>query len=104
MKVKWLPALLAIAVTAGETGAALADHRRHHDEKWEDEYWDGPCRVKEVADGNQYKKEIKCPDGRGRSWKGGEWKREFRDGPCRVKIEAKRDEYKEESKCEGWDD
>lgn len=70
------------------------------DDKWENEYRDGPCRVKEVADKGDYKLEVKCPDGRGRTWRSGEWKDEYRDGPCRVKVEAKRDEYKKEVKCD----
>ncbi len=82
------------------SGWAIADHR---DEKWEDEYRDGPCRVKEVSDKGDYKLEVKCPDGRGRTWRRGEWKDEYWDGPCRVKVEAKRDEYKKEVKCEGDD-
>ncbi len=82
------------------SGWAIADHRG---EKWEDEYRDGPCRVKEVSDKGDYKLEVKCPDGRGRTWRRGEWKDEYWDGPCRVKVEAKRDEYKKEVKCEGDD-
>ncbi|QEY65818.1 hypothetical protein FXN65_17460 [Metapseudomonas lalkuanensis] len=100
MKAGSLIGTLMLIAAIGGSGSVIADHRWDGDEDWEDEYRDGPCRVKEVSDGNQYKKEIKCPDGRGRTWKHGEWKREFRDGPCQVKIEAKRDEYKEEVKCE----
>ncbi|MFC5695905.1 hypothetical protein ACFPU0_10080 [Pseudomonas sp. GCM10022186] len=88
-----LGVFLLFSAIAGMAGQSVAD------DKWEDEYWDGPCRVKEVSDGGDYKLEVKCPDGRGRTWRRGEWKDEYRDGPCRVKIEAKRDEYKKEVEC-----
>ncbi|AOE86669.1 hypothetical protein [Pseudomonas sp. TCU-HL1] len=104
MKVGSLVGALMLITAASGAGSVLADHQWDRDEDWEDEYRDGPCRVKEVSDDGEYKKEIKCPDGRGKTWRRGEWKREFWDGPCRVKIEAKRDEYKEEVKCEGQDD
>lgn len=105
MGVVSLLGMFLFVAAAGAAGGVQAEHWRDRgEEKWEDEYRDGPCRVKEVADGGDYKKEIKCPDGRGRTWKRGEWKREFWDGPCKVKIEAKRDEYKEEVKCEGRGD
>jgi hypothetical protein len=83
---------------------ASAEHRHGGHDKWENQYRDGPCRVKEKYDRGDYLLEIKCPDGRGRSWSRGEWKEEFRDGACRVKIDAKRDEYKKEVKCKEWDD
>lgn len=47
----------------------------------------------------EYKREIKCNDGVGATWRG-QWKTEFRDGLCLIKQEAKRDEFKEEIKCE----
>lgn len=68
--------------------------------EWKDEYWDGPCKVKIESKNDEYKEEIKCPNGRGASWRHGEWKDEFREHGCKVKIEAKRDEYKKEVKCD----
>ena len=95
------PFVGALLMLSSVVGLAVADHRH---EKREDEYRDGPCHVKEVSDKGDYKLEVKCPDGRGRTWPRGEWKEEYWDGPCRVKVEAKRDEYKKEVKCEGRDD
>ena len=65
-----------------------------------EDFWGGPCEVKTESKPGEYKREIKCRNGRGATWRG-EWKTEFVDGPCRVKQEAKRDEFKEEIKCEG---
>ncbi|AYF87435.1 hypothetical protein D6Z43_09830 [Pseudomonas sp. DY-1] len=90
----FLVAFLLFSSVASQPGQVIAG------DKWEDEYRDGPCRVKEVSDKGDYKLEVKCPDGRGRTWPRGEWKDEYWDGPCRVKVEAKRDEYKKEVKCE----
>jgi hypothetical protein len=55
--------------------------------------------VKIESKRGEFKREIKCPDGRGADW---QWplEREYRDGGCLVKVEAKRDEYKEEVKCD----
>lgn len=81
---------------------ASADHWQggHEGGEWKDEYRDGPCKVKIESKDDQYKEEIKCPNGRGANWRRGEWKDEFWDRGCKVKIEAKRDEYKKEVKCE----
>ena len=85
---------------------ALADHWRGGREggEWKDEFWDGPCKVKLESKDDEYKEEIKCPNGQGARWRRGEWKDEFWDGDCKVKIEAKRDEYKKEVKCDDDDD
>ncbi|MOA56351.1 hypothetical protein D3C78_1803170 [compost metagenome] len=55
--------------------------------------------MKLEAKHDEFKREIKCKDGRGAWWRG-EWKDEFRDGRCRVKQDVKRDEFKEEVKCD----
>ncbi|WP_223504870.1 hypothetical protein [Pseudomonas sp. BF-R-24] len=84
---------------------ASADYRRggHEGGEWKDEYRDGPCKVKIESKDDQYKEEVKCPDGRGANWRRGEWKDEFWERGCKVKIEAKRDEYKKEIKCDDDD-
>lgn len=93
--------LAAVGTTAGD---ALADHRRDRgDGDWADEYRDGPCRVREVSDDGYYRKVIKCPHGRGKTWRRGEWHRDFRDGPCRVSIDASREVYRKEVRCRGRD-
>ena len=95
---------LAIAAVVGTTGSALADHRRDRgDRDWVDEYREGPCRVREVSDDGDYQKVIRCPDGRGKTWRRGRWERDFRDGPCRVRIEASREVYRKEVTCRGRD-
>ena len=96
---------LAAAMSSVILTPALADHWRGGREggEWKDEYWDGPCKVKIESKADEYKEEIKCPNGRGASWRRGEWKDEFRERGCKVKIEAKRDEYKKEVKCDGDD-
>lgn len=87
---------------------ALADHDRYDDRRWwrdgwederKEEFRDGPCRVKLESKRDEFKREIKCKDGRGAWWRG-EWKDEFRDGRCWVKQDVKRDEFKEEVKCD----
>jgi len=97
----WGVAALGLAIMA----PVSADHRRggHEDGEWKDEYWDGPCKVKIESKDDEYKEEVKCPDGHGASWRGGEWQDEFWDGGCKVKIEAKYDEYKKEVKCDDDD-
>lgn len=97
----WGVAALGLVIMA----PALADHRRggQEDGEWKDEYWDGPCKVKIESKDDEYKEEVKCPNGHGANWRGGEWKDEFRDGGCKVKIEAKYDEYKKEVKCDDDD-
>ncbi|AYC31859.1 hypothetical protein D3880_05450 [Pseudomonas cavernae] len=109
MSVKPILGLLLVAVmgVAMPTPAA-ADHWRDErgygrDDDWEDEFRDGPCRVKRESDDGEYKEEIKCPNGRGAWWPRGRWKDEYWDGDCKVKIEAKRDEYKKEVKCDDDD-
>ncbi|WP_256660437.1 hypothetical protein [Pseudomonas sp. G(2018)] len=81
---------------------ASADYRRgeHEGGEWKDEYRDGPCNVKIESKDDEYKEEIKCPNGHGATWRRGEWKDEFWERGCKVKIEAKRDEYKKEVKCD----
>ncbi|WP_339548358.1 hypothetical protein [Pseudomonas sp. RA_35y_Pfl2_P32] len=65
------------------------------------DHWRGGREGGEWKD--EYREEIKCPNGRGASWRRGEWNDEFREHGCKVKIEAKRDEYKKEIKCDGDD-
>ena len=90
---------LLCAMASGWPSPATADHR-HDDGEWEEEFRDGPCRVKRESDDGDYKEEIKCPHGRGAHWPRGEWKDEYWERGCKVKIEAKYDEYKKEVKCE----
>ncbi len=105
MIVKTSMMLILPALFFGLETAALADDddRRFGGKRWwseerNEEYQDGPCKVKIEAKGGEFKREIKCKDGIGANWSG-EWKREFWDGPCKVKQEAKHDEFKEEVKC-----
>jgi hypothetical protein len=92
-------ALAAIVLAAAPAHADWRSARGAWDGgEWNNEYRDGPCRVKEESKRDEYKREVKCKDGYG-ALRGGEYKREFRNGPCKVKIEAKHDEYKEEVKC-----
>lgn len=90
---------MVVAMSCGLLAPALADHRDDDDE-WEEEFRDGPCKVKRESDGDDYKEEIKCPNGRGAHWRRGEWRDEYWDRGCKVKIEAKYDEFKKEVKCE----
>ncbi|MCY1270681.1 hypothetical protein D9M68_440210 [compost metagenome] len=95
---------MVVAAVFGAMGSALADHRRDRgDGNWVDEYRDGPCRVKEFSDHGYYRKVVRCPNGRGKTWRRGEWERSFRDGPCRVRIEASREVYRKEKTCRGRD-
>ncbi|SDG93600.1 hypothetical protein SAMN05216603_104315 [Pseudomonas benzenivorans] len=104
MRVKPMLGLWVVcAMASGWLSPAAADHR-HEDDEWEQEFWDGPCRVKRESDDGEYKEEIKCPGGHGASWPRGEWKDEYWERDCKVKIEAKYDEFKKEVKCERDDD
>lgn len=83
---------------------ALADDDDDDRHRWwraelRDPHWDRPCEEKIESKQGEYKREIKCKDGRGATWRG-EWKEEFWDGPCKVKLEASREVFKEEVKCE----
>jgi hypothetical protein len=91
---------LLYAMASGWPSPAAADHRHDDDDEWEEEFRDGPCRVKREFDDGDYKEEIKCPDGYGARWPRGEWKDEYWERGCKVKIEAKYDEYKKEVECE----
>ncbi|MNF44621.1 hypothetical protein D3C84_257360 [compost metagenome] len=100
MSVKPMLALwLLCAMATTWLSPAVADHR-HEDDEWEEEFRDGPCKVKTESKGDEYKEEIKCPHGHGAHWPRGEWKDEYWERGCRVKIEAKYDEYKKEVKCD----
>ncbi|KAA0975422.1 hypothetical protein FQ185_07925 [Pseudomonas sp. ANT_H12B] len=63
------------AITSVMLTPASADHWRGGREggEWKDEYRDGPCKVKIESKDDEYKEEIKCPNGRGASWRRGEW-------------------------------
>jgi hypothetical protein len=63
-----------------------------------DPYWESPCEFKIESKPGEYKREIKCQNGRGATWHG-EWKDEFYDGRCKVKLDASREVFKEEVKC-----
>jgi hypothetical protein len=96
-----LATMLVIAI--GIARPSLGDDDDDGNGGWggesQEEYWEGPCKVKVESKPGEFKKEIKCEDGVGASWSG-EWKKEYRDGSCQVKEEAKHDEYKKEVKCE----
>ncbi|HEU4430340.1 MAG TPA: hypothetical protein VFT98_16385 [Myxococcota bacterium] len=68
--------------------------------EWREPYWGGSCEVKLESKPGGFKREIKCPGGRGAEW-GRPRKRELHDGPCLVKVEATREVFKEEVKCDG---
>jgi hypothetical protein len=103
MRVKSIAGLWLLGVTAcAWLSPAAADHWDEGDE-WEEEFRDGPCRVKRKFDDGDYKEEIKCPDGHGARWPRGEWKDEYWEHGCKVKIEAKYDEYKKEVECDDDD-
>ncbi|UTW08677.1 hypothetical protein [Pseudomonas benzenivorans] len=96
---------LLFAMAGGWLSPVSADHRHTHEhEKWKDEFWDGPCRVKREYDHGDYKEEVKCPDGHGAYWRPGRWKDQYWEHGCRVKIDAKHDEFKKEVKCDHDDD
>lgn len=103
---KLLPVLLGLSACV-LCATAQAGHDRYDERRWwrdwdgegKEEYRDGPCRVKLESKRDEFKREIKCKDGRGAWWRG-EWKDEFRDGRCRVTQDVKRDEFKEEVKCD----
>ena len=105
MKMKSRPSLwLACILLCSWLSPAAADHRHDDDDdEWEEEFRDGPCKVKTESKGDEYKEEIKCPGGRGAYWPRGEWKDEYWERGCKVKIEAKYDEYKKEVKCDNDD-
>ncbi|AOE85332.1 hypothetical protein [Pseudomonas sp. TCU-HL1] len=92
-------AFLLVVAVAGTAQSALADHRGDRDDGRVERYRDGPCRVKEITDRGYFRKVIRCPDGRGKTWRRGEWHRDFRDGPCRVRISASREVYDKEKVC-----
>lgn len=94
-------ALLFSGVCAALPAAANADdsHRGWWHGSLRDPYWERPCEVKLESKPGEFKREIKCKNGRGATWRG-EWKDEFQDGRCKVKLEASRETFKEEVKCE----
>ncbi|MBS7663376.1 hypothetical protein I0D00_15715 [Pseudomonas lalucatii] len=94
---------LLCAALGGAMSPAQADHR-HAEEEWQEEFWDGPCRVKREFDDGDFKEEIKCPHGHGAFWRPGKWKDEYWERGCRVKVEAKHDEFKKEVECDYDDD
>lgn len=94
-------ALLFFGAWAALPATATADDSRK--EWWHDSlrdpYWERACEVKLESKPGEFKREIKCKNGRGATWHG-EWKDEFRDGRCNVKLEASRETFKEEVKCD----
>jgi hypothetical protein len=74
-----------------------------HSDWWRDSlrdpYWESPCEFKLESKPGEFKREIKCRNGRGATWRG-VWKEEFYDGRCKVKLEATREVFKEEVKCD----
>ncbi|MCO6059072.1 hypothetical protein NG726_20655 [Pseudomonas sp. MOB-449] len=96
--------LIGVLLLVAAVQSALADHRGDRDDARVERYRDGPCRVKEITDRGYYRKVIRCPDGRGKTWRRGEWHRDYRDGPCRVRIDASREVFDKEKVCRGRDD
>jgi hypothetical protein len=72
--------------------------RRWWQSDWQEQYRDGLCDVKVESKGSTYKREIRCKDGIGASWRG-EGIKEFRDGGCMVLQDAKRETFKETVTC-----
>lgn len=94
-------ALVLSSICVVLSGVAHADPSR---KAWwrdslRDPYWQNPCEIKLESKPGEFKREIKCKNGRGATWRG-EWQEEFRDGPCKVKLEARRETFKEEVKCD----
>jgi hypothetical protein len=86
--------LVCTAALAALPGVGVAG-----DDRGRDRGYAPPCEEKVEQKRGEYKREVKCKDGRGAFWRG-TWKDEYRDGPCLVKVEADREQYKEEVKCE----
>ncbi|MCY1383292.1 hypothetical protein D9M69_714040 [compost metagenome] len=59
--------------------------------------------MKEITDRGYYRKVIRCPDGRGKTWRRGTWQRDYREGSCRVRIDASREVFSKERVCGGRD-
>ncbi|MNG19673.1 hypothetical protein D3C84_1038590 [compost metagenome] len=90
-----------VAALAGTVQSAQADHRWDRDDGRVEQYRDGPCRVKEITDRGYFRKVIRCPNGRGKTWRRGDWHRDYRDGACRVRISASREVFDKEKVCRG---
>jgi len=92
--------LIAWAVLGAASAAPVsADSEPWWRGEWRERHWGARCEVKLESKPGEFKREIKCPDGRGADW-GRPRKREFRDGHCLVKAEATREVFKEEVKCD----
>ncbi|MGQ7814176.1 hypothetical protein [Metapseudomonas furukawaii] len=100
----FLGVFFLVAAIAGIPQGALADHRWDDDGGRVERYRDGPCRVKEITDRGYYRKVVRCPDGRGKTWRRGEWHRDYREGRCRVRIDASREVFSKERICRGRGD
>lgn len=92
-------ALLSIGVVLPALAHADDSHKGWWRDAWRDPYWESPCEFKLESKPSEFKREIKCKNGRGATWRG-EWKDEFWDGSCKVKLEASRETFKEEVKCD----
>ncbi|MBD2839941.1 hypothetical protein ID144_23135 [Pseudomonas sp. JM0905a] len=90
---------LLVAALAGIVQSAYAEHRWDRDDARVEQYRDGPCRVKEITDYGYYRKVVRCPNGRGKTWRRGDWHRDYRDGPCRIRIDASREVFDKEKVC-----
>ncbi len=99
-------AAACLLLTASPVLADDDEGRRPKGREGTQEFWDGPCKVKqEWKKDGEYKEVRECkglrtdgPDGR----QAGDAKEEFSDGPCKIKREWKKDgEYKEERECKG---
>jgi hypothetical protein len=102
---KFVLALFAASVLAGQAQTLQVpadkpsrDGRRWWQSDWQEQYRDGLCEVKVETKRGEYKREIKCKDGIGASWRG-EGIKEFKDGGCLVIQDAKKETFKEVVKC-----
>ena len=91
--------LVLVAALAGAVQCAQAEHRRDRDHARVEQYRDGPCRVKEITDYGYYRKAVRCPGGRGKTWRRGDWHRDCHDGACRIRIDASREVFDKEKVC-----
>ena len=61
---------ILLLVGIGIVRPALGDDRKDQSEQprwwggeWQEEFWDGPCKVKREAKRDEYKEEVKCERG-----------------------------------------
>lgn len=102
--------VLLMAVSLALPASALADRDGHgrdarHGSEYQEEYRDGPCKVKrELKANGAYKEERVCRGGQDGAYRHqrGDYAESFHDGPCRIEREWKRDgSYLEKIECKG---